>query len=60
MVAHAFNSSPWEAEAGRSVWGLAETLSKFQESQGYTEGRKYRYMYMYLRMCMWLEIWFTS
>jgi hypothetical protein len=30
MVAHAFNPSTWESEAG-------EFLSEFQDSQGYTE-----------------------
>jgi hypothetical protein len=38
VVAHAFNSSTWEAEAGiflnlRPAWSTSE----FQDSQGYTE-----------------------
>jgi hypothetical protein len=38
VVAHAFNPSTWEAEAGRflssrPVWSTSE----FQDSQGYTE-----------------------
>jgi hypothetical protein len=34
VVAHAFNPSTWEAEAGRFLSGLQ---SEFQDSQGYTE-----------------------
>jgi hypothetical protein len=38
MVAHAFNLSSWEAEAANFwVWGQPGLLSKFQDSQGYTE-----------------------
>jgi hypothetical protein len=38
MVAHAFNPSTWEAEAG-DFWvrGQPGLQSEFQESQGYTE-----------------------
>jgi hypothetical protein len=33
MVAHAFNPSTWEAEAG----GFLSLQSEFQNSQGYTD-----------------------
>jgi hypothetical protein len=36
-MAHTFNPSTWEAEAGGSlwVWGQPGLQSKFQDSQGY-------------------------
>ena len=38
MVAHAFNASTRETEAGGFwVWGQPGLQSKFQDSQGYTE-----------------------
>jgi hypothetical protein len=39
VVAHAFNPSTWEAEAGGSllVQGQPSLQSEFQDSQGYTE-----------------------
>jgi hypothetical protein len=39
MVVHAFNTSTWEAEAGRSLWvrGQPSLESEFQDSQGYAE-----------------------
>jgi hypothetical protein len=38
MVAHAFNPSSWEAEAGGFlVRGQTGLWSEFQDSQGYTE-----------------------
>jgi hypothetical protein len=39
MVAHTFNASTWEAEAGGSLWvgGQPGLQSEFQDSQGYTE-----------------------
>jgi hypothetical protein len=37
-VAHAFNPSSWEAEAGRFLSSRPAWLqSEFQDSQGYTE-----------------------
>jgi hypothetical protein len=41
VVAHAFNPSTWEAEAGGflSSWP-AWSQSEFQDSQGYTEKEK--------------------
>jgi hypothetical protein len=36
VVAHAFNPSTWEAEAG-GVQGQPGLQSEFQDSQGYTE-----------------------
>lgn len=39
MVEHAFNSSTWEAGAGRALWALGQSdiQSEFQDSQHYTE-----------------------
>ena len=38
MVAHAFNHSTWEAEAGEFLSsGQPGLQSEFQDSQGYTE-----------------------
>jgi hypothetical protein len=37
MVAHAFNSSTWEAEAGEFLSSRLDPQSEFQDSQGYTE-----------------------
>jgi hypothetical protein len=38
VVAHAFNPSTWEAEAGRFLSSRAACLqSEFQDNQGYTE-----------------------
>ena len=38
VVAHAFNASTWEAEAGRSLCSSQPGLqSEFQDSQRYTE-----------------------
>jgi hypothetical protein len=38
VVVHAFNPSPWEAEAGGSLSSRPTWLqSEFQDSQGYTE-----------------------
>ena len=38
MVAHAYNASTWETEAGRFwVRGQLGLQSEFQESQGHTE-----------------------
>jgi hypothetical protein len=38
VVAHAFNPSTWEAEAGRFLSSRQPGLqSEFQDSQGYTE-----------------------
>jgi hypothetical protein len=36
VVAHAFNPSTWEAEAGGFL-GQPDLQSEFQDSQGYTE-----------------------
>ena len=36
-MAHAFNSSTWEAEAGSRVRGQPGLQSEFQGSRGYTE-----------------------
>jgi hypothetical protein len=36
VVEHAFNPSIWEAE-GRQISEFQASLSKFQDSQGYTE-----------------------
>ena len=39
MVLHVFNTSTWEAEAGRCVWvqGQPGLESEFQDSQSYTK-----------------------
>jgi hypothetical protein len=37
VVAHAFNLSTWEAEAGRFLRGQPDLQSEFQDSQGYIE-----------------------
>jgi hypothetical protein len=37
VVAHAFNPSTWEAEAGRFLSSKPGLQSEFQDSQGYTE-----------------------
>jgi hypothetical protein len=37
MVAHAFNPSTWEAEAGGFLSSRPGLQSEFQDSQGYTE-----------------------
>jgi hypothetical protein len=37
MVAHAFNPSTWEAEAGRFLSLRPTWSTEFQDSQGYTE-----------------------
>ena len=38
MVAHAFNPSTWEAEAGRFLSSRPDwSPNEFQDSQGYTE-----------------------
>jgi hypothetical protein len=37
VVAHAFDPSTWEAEAGRFLSSSPGLQSEFQESQGYTE-----------------------
>jgi hypothetical protein len=37
VVAHAFNPSTWEAEAGRSLSLRPAWSTEFQDSQGYTE-----------------------
>jgi hypothetical protein len=37
VVAHAFNPSTWEAEAGRSLSLRPAWSTKFQDSQDYTE-----------------------
>jgi hypothetical protein len=38
VVAHAFNPSTWETEAGRFlIRGQPDLQSEFQDSQGYTE-----------------------
>jgi hypothetical protein len=37
MVAHAFNLSTWEAEAGRFLSSRPAWSTEFQDSQGYTE-----------------------
>jgi len=37
VVAHAFNLSAWEAEAGRFLSSRSGLQSEFQDSQGYTE-----------------------
>ena len=37
MVAHAFNPSTWDAEAGRFLSLRPAWSTEFQDSQGYTE-----------------------
>ena len=37
MVAHTFNPSAWEAEAGGFLSSSLPLQSEFQDSQGYTE-----------------------
>jgi hypothetical protein len=37
VVAHAFNSNTWEAEAGGFLSSGQAWSSEFQDSQGYTE-----------------------
>jgi hypothetical protein len=37
VVAHAFNPSTWEAEAGRFLSSRPAWSTEFQDSQGYTE-----------------------
>jgi hypothetical protein len=37
VVAHAFNPSTWEAEAGGFLSSRPAWSTKFQDSQGYTE-----------------------
>jgi hypothetical protein len=37
VVAHAFNPSPWEAEASGFLSSRLAWSSQFQDSQGYTE-----------------------
>jgi hypothetical protein len=37
MVAHAFNPSTWEAEAGGPLSSRPAWSAEFQDSQGYTE-----------------------
>jgi hypothetical protein len=39
VVAHAFNPSTWEAEAGRFLSSRPAWSTEFQDSQGYTEKR---------------------
>ena len=37
MVAHTFDPSTWEAEAGQSLSSRPTWFTEFRDSQGYTE-----------------------
>jgi hypothetical protein len=64
-VAHIFNSSTWEEEAGRSLWvqGQPGLWSEFQGSQGCTEKPCLENKQTNKRQkahCAWSRLWFPS
>lgn len=65
MVVHAFNTSTWEAEVGRSL--LEASLHKFQDNQGYidpvsnkTHSLKSYYLFIYICVYTTAHAWWRT
>jgi hypothetical protein len=55
VLAHAFNSSTWEAEAGRRLWIQPGLQSESQHSQSYTGRPCFKNVIMYeCPVCMYV------